>query len=180
MALPSKQERIEEFKRICRAHGLPVTTQRRVVLESILDRTDHPTADQVYEQVKERLPGLSRTTVYRILDTLVELGTIHKTCHPGSAARFDPMTQRHHHLVCTRCESIIDVEGQDLGTVNLPDVRALGFEIDDYHIHFRGVCAACRSKQQKGGRAAGGIGGSVRKTQTRPKKKANKKGRTEK
>lgn len=121
-----------------------MTTQRKTVFALLIERKDHPTADQVYERVRQRIHIISRTTVYRILDTFVELGLITKICHPGSAARFDPRIEQHHHLVCMRCESIIDVDAGHLSKIIWPDVRGLGFEIRDYQIHFRGVCAACR------------------------------------
>ena len=70
--------RLQEFEEICRQKGLPVTTQRRVILEAILERDDHPTADQVHEAVQDRIPQLSRTTVYRTMDTLLELGVIRR------------------------------------------------------------------------------------------------------
>lgn len=139
-----KQDRVQQFERVCRERGLPITTQRKTIFEMLLDRTDHPTADQVYDLVRERIHTISRTTVYRILDTLVELGLITKVCHHGSAARFDPRVHQHHHLVCLYCEKIIDVDAQRLNDVAWPDVRGHGFEIHDFHIHFRGVCAACR------------------------------------
>lgn len=180
MTSADKRERIEQFEQACRRRGLPVTTQRRVVFDSILDRKDHPTADQMYEQVKARLPGLSRTTVYRILDTLVELGMITKTCHPGSSARFDPAIQRHHHLVCTHCETIIDIEEKTLDAVAWPDVRATGFEINDFHIHFRGICAECRGKLKKGGGESPSSKPPARPTRKNRKKQAHGKARTTK
>lgn len=142
----TRYDRIGQLERACRERGLPVTVQRRTVLETILDREDHPTADQVCDQVRRRLPAISRASVYRILDMLVELGLIEKICHPGSAARFDPRTDRHHHLVCMRCEAIIDLEDRRFDGLALPNARRYGFEIRDYHIHFRGICADCRRK----------------------------------
>jgi Fur family transcriptional regulator, peroxide stress response regulator len=150
MAGKSTQNRIAQFERLCRGRGLPVTTQRRTIFETILDREDHPTADQIHDQVRGRIHTISRTTVYRILDTLVELGLITKICHHGSAARFDPKIHQHHHLVCLHCDSIVDLEEQRLNEVMWPDVRGRGFEITDYHIHFRGICAACREKRDTG------------------------------
>ena len=147
MSGPSKQHRIEQFERLCRERGLPMTTQRRTVFEMILEREDHPTADQIYDQVRRQIHTISRTSVYRILETLVELGLITRICHPGSAARFDPKTQRHDHLICLRCEEIIDLEEKKRSEVVWPDVRRYGFEIRDHHIHFRGLCAACREKR---------------------------------
>ena len=133
----------------CRAKGLPVTVQRRAIFELLAGRTDHPTADQVWEAARVRLPGVSRTTVYRVLATFVRLGLVVKTPHPGSAARFDPRADRHHHLVCTECDRVVDVESKRLDAVTLPDAAALGFEIDDFSIHIRGVCAACRRRRTR-------------------------------
>lgn len=140
----SKQQQVERLERLCHERGLPVTMQRRTVFEMILDREDHPTADQIYDKVRSRIHTISRTTVYRILETLVELRLIARICHPGSAARFDPKTRPHHHLVCLHCETIFDLEDSQVTQVAWPDVRAYGFEIQDHHIHFRGVCATCR------------------------------------
>lgn len=113
--------------------------------EALLQRADHPSADQIYDQVRTQLPGMARTTVYRILDTLVELGLVNRICHPGSAARFDAKTSRHHHLVCMVCESIFDLEDARFDELPLPDVSDRGFLIRDYNIHFRGICARCRA-----------------------------------
>jgi Fur family transcriptional regulator, peroxide stress response regulator len=146
-----RQRRIAQFEKAHRESGLPVTMQRRAVFEAILEREDHPTADQVYEAVHARSPQISRMTVYRILGNLIWLGLVAKTCHPGSTARFDPKIRQHHHLVCLDCDRIIDLEEERLNKVAWPDVRRLGFEIEDYHIDFRGRCAACQQKRKKTG-----------------------------
>jgi Fur family peroxide stress response transcriptional regulator len=142
------QQRMKQFELLCRERGLPLTMQRRAVLEVMLGRKDHPTADQICDDLRRRLPTISRMTVYRILNTLVQTGMITKICHPGSAVRFDPKIHQHHHLVCLRCESIVDIESPRLNEVPWPNVRDLGFEISDYHIHFRGACAKCRRRRQ--------------------------------
>lgn len=156
MKPPQKQIRLHRFEGLCRDHGLSVTVQRRVIFEAMADRADHPTADQVYKQVKDRIPGVSRTTVYRVLDTLVRIGVITKVSHPGAAARFDPKTRQHHHLVCLRCDKIIDLENERLNRVALPRVSHRGFEIHEYHIHFRGICPECSAKASKSRRTAKG------------------------
>ena len=100
-----------DFEAECRRRGLALTVQRRTVFEALAGRRDHPTADQVYDSVRDRLPGLARTTVYRVLDTLVEAGFARKVQHAGGVARFDPMTERHHHLVCESCGRKLDIAG---------------------------------------------------------------------
>lgn len=131
----------------CREHGLPVTTQRRVILTALLEHRDHPTVDQVFEDVKERLPGISRTTVYRVLDTLVRLRIARRTNHFAAAARFDGKTDHHHHLVCIECGKVVDFDGVDLSAIAPPDARQTGFEIIDFSAYFEGFCAECKQRK---------------------------------
>jgi Fur family peroxide stress response transcriptional regulator len=132
------------FAAVCRRQGVPVTPQRRVVLEALLARHDHPTADQLFADVRARLAGVSRTTVYRVLETLVRLGAARKVHHPGVAVRFEARTERHHHLVCTVCGTVADVEAPQLDALRPPDVRRTGFRITDWTVQFAGLCARCR------------------------------------
>jgi Fur family peroxide stress response transcriptional regulator len=144
-----KHKKLEQLAQGCRQHGLPLTVQRRVILEALLDRADHPTADQVYDDVKDRVPGLSRTTVYRVLETLVRLGVARRASHLGAAARFDPNTDHHHHLVCVSCNTLQDFNDPALEALPLPDTRREQFEISDYSIYYLGTCAVCRRKKGK-------------------------------
>jgi Fur family peroxide stress response transcriptional regulator len=144
-------EKMRQFEQLCRKQGIPLTTQRRVILENLALREDHPTADQVFEGVAPRLPGLSRTTVYRVLETLVELGVIHKASHLGSAARYDPNTDRHHHLTCLGCQKVLDLEEEAVRELAMPRATAKGFEITDYSVHFKGFCSDCLKSRKKRG-----------------------------
>jgi len=146
MSPAAKKQRMDRFFAAHRESGLPVTTQRRAVFEVILDRTDHPTAEQLYRAVRGQLPQISRMTVHRILGTFASLRLVAKTCHPGSAARFDPKLHQHHHLVCLDCGRIIDVEDPRLNHIPWPKVNPKEFQIEDYHVHFRGRCARCGQK----------------------------------
>ncbi|HXY19838.1 MAG TPA: transcriptional repressor [Gemmatimonadales bacterium] len=141
----SAHTRTQQLEAACRAHGLPVTVQRRRIFAALAGRTDHPTPDQVYAAVKRTLPGVSRTTVYRVLDTLVRVGVLAKALSPSAASRVDPRTSRHHHLVCRRCDRMFDVDEDAVQhRIRPPDVRRRGFAIQGYSIYFTGLCAACR------------------------------------
>ena len=158
-----KQERLERFEALCRERGLALTIQRRRILEFILDRKDHPTADQIFEGTRKHLPDVSRTTVYRVVDTLVDVGVIAKAWLRGAATRFDPVTDRHHHCVCTRCEKLIDVDdGQFARRMDLPDAGALAFEVHDFCVQFFGICAACRRSMGRRGAARAQAGKPAR------------------
>lgn len=141
-----RQEAVRAFEARCRAEGLALTSQRRLVFAALLDNRDHPDADAVFEAVRVRLPGISRTTVYRILDALSRIGMIDKALHAGAATRFDGNRVAHHHLVCVQCDRIFDVCDKRLDALPRPDTRRLGFTITDGQVQFRGVCAACRKR----------------------------------
>jgi Fur family transcriptional regulator, peroxide stress response regulator len=141
-------DKMAELEAACRENGLPLTVQRRTILEVLAERTDHPTADHVWEAVRARMPGISRTTVYRVLDAFVRLGVAVKAPHTGQSVRFDPRTERHHHLVCVECDRVFDLESPVLDGIRLPDTKRLGFRADDFSIHVRGVCADCRRRNR--------------------------------
>jgi len=139
--------RLREFEELCRQKGLPVTMQRRVILEAVLQRDDHPTADQIYEAVQEHIPQLSRTTIYRVLDAFVDLGIIRRL-HQTGAARFDGKINRHHHVVCVHCGKIVDLEDRNLDQLSPPKGKLQGFKIDDYSVQFSGTCPDCQKRQE--------------------------------
>jgi Fur family transcriptional regulator, peroxide stress response regulator len=138
---------LAKLESLCRERGLALTEQRRAVLHAVLERSDHPTPDQVFEAVRERSPRISRRTVYRVLDTLAELGLIRRVPHPGAATRFDGKVYRHHHLVCMRCNRIVDLENRTLDAISLPKGKPQGFEICDFSVQFIGICPDCRRKR---------------------------------
>ncbi|MBN1345582.1 MAG: transcriptional repressor [Phycisphaerae bacterium] len=140
------RERRSAFEILCREHGLPITVQRRAVYEFIRGRQDHPTVDQVYDGVRDRIRGVSRMTVYRALNTLVDVGAVKKVSSPGPTIRYDANTKLHHHLVCMYCDKLIDYEDPALNNLPMPNTRGRGFRVSDYSIQFRGICADCRRK----------------------------------
>jgi Fe2+ or Zn2+ uptake regulation protein len=143
-----KQDRLEEFRRRCRETGELVTTQRRVVLQAVLDLDCHPTADQVWACPAVRRARISRATVYRTLESLVRMGVITKACHTGGVVRYDGRTAAHHHLVCLRCDAVLDISDARLSALPVPDTSAFGFEITDFRVQLRGLCRSCRRKEE--------------------------------
>jgi Fur family transcriptional regulator, peroxide stress response regulator len=135
--------RLADLESRCKESRLSLTVQRRAILQSLAARDDHPTPDDVWSDVVERLPGVSRATVYRALDTLASAGLIVRASHPGSAARYDACTSRHHHLVCEKCGVMHDLMDPALDALKAPRLAGTGFRVKDYSVHFRGLCARC-------------------------------------
>jgi len=136
--------RLQEFEALCRDRGLPLTIQRRDIFRAVLERDDHPSVDQIFAAVKGRIPGLSRTTVYRVLETLCQLGVLRRLDHPGATVRFDGKLDRHHHLVCRVCHKVIDVVSRKFDAIELSPGQRQGFLVEDFAVHFHGVCRECR------------------------------------
>jgi Fur family peroxide stress response transcriptional regulator len=141
---PQLAEVLRAFEDRCREVGFQLTVQRRVILEAVLLRDDHPTAEQICDTIREQVPEISRGTVYRTLDSLVQLGAIRRAHHLGPATRFDSNTGQHHHLVCIQCNRVIDIEDTRLDNLPFPDRKRTGFRITDYSIHFTGLCTECQ------------------------------------
>ncbi len=140
-----KAQKLRDLEEQCRRNGLAMTVQRRVVLDALAERTDHPSADQLYDAVRGRLRGISRTTVYRVLETLVGIGVVQKISNPESKARYDANAERHHHIHCIHCQKIQDLHNPAIHLTQLPDEMEAGFTVIDYSVNFSGICPDCLS-----------------------------------
>jgi Fur family peroxide stress response transcriptional regulator len=134
---------MERFERVCRERALPFTIQRRVVFETLLDSSDHPTADDVHRRARSRIPGIAQTTVYRVLETLVQLGLARRVHHPDSVLRYEGNVSRHDHLRCTECQRVIDVAGPPTEIPRPRPERLDGFEVRACTVVYEGICPAC-------------------------------------
>ncbi len=139
----------QAWEALCRAQGLALTVQRRAILECLAERKDHPTADQIYQAVARRLPGVSRATVYRSLGTLVGAGVARKVGYAGAAARFELPFERHHHLVCVLCDRVTDFRSPALDRLPRGVTPGSGFRLIDYSVQFVGVCRDCAARGRR-------------------------------
>ena len=89
--------------------ALKYSRQRESIKEFLRSRTDHPTADTVYENLRQIYPNISLGTVYRNLSLLSDIGEIRKLTNFGSADRYDGRVAPHSHFMCTRCNRVIDM-----------------------------------------------------------------------
>ena len=122
------------------------TPQRRVILEQLQRTTSHPTAGELYQIVRRRLPKVSLGTVYRNLDLLAEAGKIQKLNLGGSEARFDAKTDAHYHVRCVRCGRVDDVPGLPADLVADEMANRAGYEILGHRLEFVGICPQCKAK----------------------------------
>ena len=126
---------------------LKYSRQRESIKEFLTGRTDHPTADFVYENMKQIYPNISLGTVYRNLAQLAENGDILKISTSANKEHFDGFVHRHFHFVCNTCDKIYDVDLDGMDEIKNQAAEKLNADIEDYSLIFYGICENCSSKK---------------------------------
>ena len=111
----------------------------------VTELQQHPKAEQVFLEMKKEHPSIALGTVYKHLNALADEGLLLRITEPGSPDRYD-RTERHDHLICSRCGRISDVRLPDMqGRIQ----QALGQEILSYDLRIRYICPACKEQENK-------------------------------
>ena len=119
--------------------------QKGVILGAVKSTRSHPTANWVYEQVKQEMPNISLGTVYRNLKSLKQEGEIEELNFNDTMSRFDGITQNHYHFRCEQCGRIFNLDGPVDETLNDRIERKTDFKVVDHHLEFYGRCSNCTS-----------------------------------
>ena len=123
--------------------------QRELILNYLKGTTAHPTAEQIYADLKPENPALSLSTIYRNLNLLSEYGVIQKLTTGEHGDRFDADTREHSHFICSGCHQVMDVFSSLLDEKEL--VKALGdnCEVLQHKLYLYGVCSACNAGKKE-------------------------------
>src|SRR3954447_24981892 len=132
----------DDIRSELRGHGLRATPQRLAVHGALRSLGRHATAEEVLDRVHGTVPGVSLPTVYAALELLADLGPALRV-PAGRAVRYDPRAEAHHHLVCTACGAVADLDAEvELGPA-LERARSLGAVASSAEVTVRGLCARC-------------------------------------
>ena len=144
---PTLNEMVDDLRKA----GLRITPQRLAILRTFAGDTSHPTAQDLYERLRPEFPSMSFATVYKTLDALARAG-LTGMVRIGQAARFDPNTTPHYHLVCESCGTVLDVPVRSLNAGRVAARRiarvAPGFSIRSVERIYRGTCEKCASQSK--------------------------------
>ncbi|WP_041286382.1 Fur family transcriptional regulator [Desulfomonile tiedjei] len=121
-----------------------MTEQRRIILEELRKLRTHPTANEVYEIVRRRLPRISLGTVYRNLEILSETGMILKLEMAGTQKRFDGKTENHYHVRCLGCGRVDDVAIEPISLIDSALDGVSDYRIVWHRLEFMGFCPKCQ------------------------------------
>ena len=132
---------IENYKN----SGIKLTPQRLAILKYLEGNIEHPSADDIYKAMSKRFPTMSFATVYNTLETLRKHGQIMELNFDPFKKRFDPDPSPHHHVICVRCQKILDVKNEFF--LKPPKIDSDEFEIIGSNIEFYGICSKCKNKK---------------------------------
>lgn len=124
------------------------TRQRKVILEELRRLDTHPTAAELHEIVRRRLPRVSLSTIYRNLELLVETGQAQKLDTAGGQSRYDGDTMQHCHVRCLRCGRVDDVPQLPADLVEKHGRRVRGYRLLDWRLELLGICPACQAAER--------------------------------
>ncbi len=148
MSSPLIQQAITQLRR----EGGRMTEQRRLILETLESRSDHPTAEDVYEQVRKDCPDINLSTVYRTLRWLEEVGLVGARWFEDEPRqeRFDPVTHSgevdHYHFRCRFCNHIIEFPAPLLEKIKSDFVTDYGGKVESATLTLYGICENCQAK----------------------------------
>ena len=121
------------------------TVQREIILTALLQMDTHPSVEEVYLNIQENHPSISKMTVYRNLRRLAEEGVIRQISLPGDLERYDGSDKQHYHFKCRRCAAIINVDIDCVATINEEVQGKYKHQVDYHEVVFTGVCNKCKA-----------------------------------
>ena len=141
------QPRVETIITRMRERGQRLTPQRLAIIETLIGSQDHPSVEQIFEHVRVDFPMTSLATVYKTISVLLEMGEILELGYSNDRNRYDGIPHPHPHLVCVRCNSIVDVDIDSSGTSGLAQKIAgeTGYQIMSHQFDFFGICPRCQN-----------------------------------
>ncbi len=137
---------MKQYLQILREHGLRVTPQREVIVEILVCSKEHPTAETIFEEVKERCPALSLNTVYKTLEMFEHKGIVRKFNVGLNIYRYDANVKPHAHVICIRCNRVDDINAKLEDFTEKIEKKAdltSSYKILYVDLFFYGLCQIC-------------------------------------
>lgn len=119
--------------------------QRIKVFEYLTEHMNHPTVDVIYQSLAPQIPTLSKTTVYNTLKLFSKKGIVNTITIEDNEVRFDVVTHEHAHFKCNICNSIFDINIEEL---KLNEQQLSNFSLDTTHVYIKGTCKLCLTKNK--------------------------------
>jgi len=130
---------------------MKLTNQRALILDYMSRVQGHPTVEDVYDHVRKKLPRISKKTVYANLEMLASNGMVREVNIAG-VRRYESASPPHHHLICTNCKNITNIELPELSKQAMRVGKSIkGFNVLESHVHYYGTCSKCEKGMNRKG-----------------------------
>ena len=142
-------EGLRTFRDLCAEHGIAVTHQRQVLYETMQSMYGHPSPEEVFAAVKQRIPSISLATVYKNIHLFVESGVFRELSIHHGTLRVEMNKQPHHHMVCSVCKTVADLPDEDELGLGLPTAASTlpgGFMVERISMDVIGICPDCQRR----------------------------------
>ena len=142
----TQQELVERLRK----WSVRVTPQRLAIAEAVLNSTDHPTVQQIYERVRDHFPSMTLATIYSTLAVLERSGVIQELPFE-KMSRYEPNMDPHVNLVCIGCENVMDADAGQEAVVRLRNriLNESDFEVAWQRVDFYGWCPSCSDEKRQ-------------------------------
>src|SRR5262249_24167686 len=137
------EARLALFRRRCADLRLALTPQRLALYQFLAGNDSHPSAEEIYQDVKADLPSLSLGTVYRTLELFEAHALVSRVLTLSQQARFDANQDEHHHFICLRCRRVLDSRDPRLQQLPIRDAAPTGFRVLTHRLQVLGLCQDC-------------------------------------
>ena len=141
--------RLDDFQQAARENGIKVTHQRLSIYRILITIENHPSAEEIYDRLKKKMPTVSLDTVYRTLWMLANLGFINTVSQDRGSIRFDGKTDNHHHFYCIRCRMLRDFTNKELSMLNIPNEAKQYGKAISLQVEVQGICDICKKKENQ-------------------------------
>lgn len=135
---------LEKYIKILKQNDIRMTSQRYAILEYLAKDEKHPTANEIYEDLKDDFPHMSVATIYNNLNFFKEAGILKELSFGDSSSRFDLTDHTHYHAVCRNCGKVVDFNYPGFNKVEKVVEDLTGFQIDEHDFTVMGLCSECQ------------------------------------
>jgi Fur family ferric uptake transcriptional regulator len=141
----------DQLRKELKERNLRMTPQRDLILRTFEGEEEHLCVEEVYRKVLDRRHRISRATVYRTVELLVEIGLLHKIVFKDGIVRYEPVkrgTHHHHHVVCSKCGRVVELPLDYLEELEDLVKNRTGYTIEDHQLKFYGLCPQCQRENR--------------------------------
>ena len=140
----SKHDSLEHILSELRLKGMRITEPRKAILKYLIQSEKHPSAEEIYNALKDELDGVSLATVYNNLNFFVDEGIVYEMKFSHVSSRYDFMGHSHYHIICKICGKIADFHDSSLEEVYQSAIEQTGYEVHNSKLELYGLCPECQ------------------------------------